>query len=223
MRVNADFTAAAFARTAEMDWIPSPTAGVERRMLDRVGDEVARATSLVRYAPRSRFPEHTHARGEEFLVLEGVFADEHGEYPAGTYVRNPPGSSHAPASPAGCVLLVKLRQFAEDDMDRVVVDTRSGAWQPTGVDGVERLALHAHGSERVALYRLAPGSRVPEHEHPGGEETFVLEGGLADGEREYVAGDWLRLPAGSRHAVTSEAGAVLWVKAGHLPPAEPAV
>ncbi|HKL62677.1 MAG TPA: cupin domain-containing protein [Woeseiaceae bacterium] len=223
MRVNADFSAPAFARTGEMEWIPSPTPGVQRRMLDRVGDEVARATSLVRYAPRSRFPEHTHGGGEEFLVLQGVFADEHGEYPAGTYVRNPPGSSHAPASPAGCVLLVKLRQFADDDTDRVVVDTRAGAWQPTGVDGVERLLLHGHGRERVALYRLARGSRVPEHEHPGGEETFVLEGGLADGEREYLAGDWLRLPPGSRHAVTSEAGAVLWVKTGHLPPTEPAV
>ncbi len=222
MRVNADFAAPAFARTAEMDWVPSPTACVERRMLDRVGDEVARATSLVRYAPRSSFPEHAHARGEEFLVLEGVFADEHGEYPAGTYVRNPPGSSHAPASPGGCVLLVKLRQFADDDTARVVVDTHTGGWQPTGVAGVEGLPLHAHGSERVALYRLAPGSRVPEHEHPGGEETFLLEGGLADGEQEYVAGDWLRLPPGSRHAVTSEAGSVLWVKTGHLPPAEPA-
>lgn len=223
MRVNADFSLPAFARTAEIDWIPSPTAGVERRMLDRVGDEVARATSLVRYAPQSRFPEHTHGKGEEFLVLEGVFADEHGEYPAGTYVRNPPGSSHAPASPGGCVLLVKLRQFADDDTARVVVDTHTGGWQPTGVSGVECLPLHAHGSERVALYRLAPGSRVPQHEHPGGEETFLLEGGLADGEREYLTGDWLRLPPGSRHAVTSEAGAVLWVKSGHLPPPEPAV
>jgi len=107
MRVNADFAAPAFARTAGMDWTPSPTVGVERRMLDRVGDEVARATSLVRYAPRSRFPEHSHARGEEFLVLEGVFADEHGEYPAGDWLRLPPGSRHAVTSEAGAVLWVK--------------------------------------------------------------------------------------------------------------------
>jgi len=223
MRVNADFAAPAFERTSEMEWIASPTAGVERRMLDRVGDEVARATSLVRYARASRFPEHTHGKGEEFLVLEGVFADEHGEYPAGTYVRNPPGSSHAPASPDGCVLLVKLRQFAEDDTARVVTDTREGAWESTGLEGVERLRLHAHGDERVALFRLAAGARIPEHEHPGGEETLVLEGGATDGEREYVAGDWLRLPPRSRHAVSSATGALLWVKTGHLPPADPAV
>jgi len=222
MRVNADFAAPAFERTSGMDWVPSPTAGVERRMLDRVGDEVARATSLVRYAPQSRFPEHTHGKGEEFLVLEGVFADEHGEYPAGTYVRNPPGSSHAPASPGGCVLLVKLRQFADDDTARVVVDTHAAEWEATGIEGVERLRLHAHGSERVALYRMASGSRVPEHEHPAGEEVFLIEGGLSDGEREYVAGDWLRLPPGSGHAVSSEAGAVFWVKTGHLPPADAA-
>ncbi len=218
MRVNADFAASAFERTGDMEWVPSPTAGVERRMLDRVGDEVARATSLVRYAPASRFPEHTHGKGEEFLVLEGVFADEHGEYPAGTYVRNPPGSSHAPASAEGCVLLVKLRQFADDDLARVVVDTHHGAWEATGIEGVERLPLHAHRSERVALYRMASGSRVPAHEHPGGEEVFLIEGGLSDGEREYVCGDWLRLPPGSGHAVSSPAGAVFWVKTGHLPP-----
>ncbi len=222
MRVNADFAAPAFERTSEMDWVSSPTAGVERRMLDRVGDEVARATSLVRYAPQSRFPEHTHSQGEEFLVLEGTFIDEHGEYPAGTYVRNPPGSSHRPASPEGCDLLVKLRQFAGDDTARVVVDTHGGAWEATGVEGVERLPLHAHGSERVALYRMAAGSRVPEHQHPGGEEVFLIEGVLSDGEREYMAGDWRRLPPGSGHAVKSETDAVFWVKTGHLPPEDAA-
>ncbi|GAL13613.1 hypothetical protein JCM19233_4618 [Vibrio astriarenae] len=51
--------------------------------LDRVGGEVARATSIVRYKPNSAFSPHTHDGGEEFFVLEGVFSDEHGDYPQG--------------------------------------------------------------------------------------------------------------------------------------------
>ncbi|RHY06439.1 hypothetical protein DYB36_006402 [Aphanomyces astaci] len=57
-------------------------------MLDRDGDEVALATTLVRYAPNSTFPSHKHDAGEEFLVLEGTLHDDHGAYPTGTYVRN---------------------------------------------------------------------------------------------------------------------------------------
>jgi len=92
----------------ELPWVPSPAKGVDRRMLDRVGNEVARATSVVRYAPKSRFDAHEHALGEEFLVLEGVFADEHGEYPAGTWVRSPHRSQHHPFSTEGCLIYVKV-------------------------------------------------------------------------------------------------------------------
>lgn len=222
MHINADFSEPAFERTSCMDWVPSPTAGVERRMLDRVGGEVARATSIVRYAPGSRFPSHTHGGGEEILVLEGVFSDEHGVYPAGSYLRNPPGSAHAPASEDGCVLFVKLWQFAADDRSRVVIDTAAANWRPTGLPGVERLPLHAHGAERVALYRLEPGADIPEHGHDGGEEVLVLDGVLRAGGRDHRAGDWLRFPDGSRHAVSSAAGARLYVKTGHLPPEIPA-
>ena len=89
MRLNADFSKRAVIRPNDYEWVPSPMPGVERMMLDRIGDEVARATSLVRYAPDSTFSPHTHDGGEEFLVLEGEFGDEHALYPAGTYVRNP--------------------------------------------------------------------------------------------------------------------------------------
>ena len=89
MNLNSDFGARAAIHAARLDWMPSPIPGVDRRMLDRIGDEVARATSIVRYAQHSRFAPHTHGGGEEFLVLDGVFQDEHGDYPTGTYVRNP--------------------------------------------------------------------------------------------------------------------------------------
>lgn len=180
---------------------------VERRMLDRVGDEVARATSIVRYAPRSRFTAHVHGGGEEFLVLEGVFEDEDGDYPAGTYVRNPPGTRHSPASQAGCVLFVKLRQFAPEDLEPVRLAT-----------GFRPMALCSRPGEEVRLERWAPGEArdVPV---PGGLELLVLEGGFEEGAERFERLSWLRLPAGSTlRARAGSDGARLWSKSGHLPP-----
>lgn len=172
---------------------------------------------LVRYRPGSRFPRHEHALGEEFLVLEGTFEDEQGQYPAGTYVRNPPGSGHAPWSDAGCVLFVKLRQFHPDDRERVVVDTRSAEWFPGIVKGIAVLPLHGFGSERVSLVRWAANTWFTPHVHPGGEEIFVLDGAVEDEEGRYAAGSWLRNPPGSQHMPFSLEGCLLYVKIGHLP------
>lgn len=217
MLLNADLSQRAVSYADEAEWAPSPMAGVERRMLERDGDEVARATSVVRYRPGSRFPRHEHALGEEFLVLEGTFADEQGEYPAGTYVRNPPGSGHAPWSDPGCGLFVKLRQFHPDDRERVVVDTRSAEWVPGIVKGIGVLPLHGFGSERVSLVRWAANTRFTPHAHPGGEEIFVLVGAVEDEEGRYTAGSWLRNPPGSQHMPFSLEGCLLYVKIGHLP------
>ncbi|MFM7784015.1 MAG: cupin domain-containing protein, partial [Gammaproteobacteria bacterium] len=123
MKLNADLSLRVVLRASELPWLPSPTSGVERRMLYREGGEVARATSLVRYAPASRFPTHVHGGGEEILVLEGVFSDEHGDWGPGSYLRNPPGSAHAPFSVQGCTILVKLWQFAGGDHAQVFVDS----------------------------------------------------------------------------------------------------
>ena len=130
MELNADFSRRAVVHAASLAWTPSPIAGVERRMLDRIGDEVARATSIVRYAPRSRFSPHTHGGGEEFLVLDGVFQDEHGDFPPGSYIRNPPTSSHTPGSAPGCTIFVKLWQFDPDDRTHVRLDTAGMTYGP---------------------------------------------------------------------------------------------
>jgi anti-sigma factor ChrR (cupin superfamily) len=215
-RINADFGQRAVVDTRTAPWVASPLPGVERRLLDRVGGEVARATSIVRYAPGSHFSAHTHERGEEFMVLDGVFSDEQGDYPAGSYVRNPPRSRHAPHSEGGCILFVKLRQFAPDDLLRVVVHTRDAVFDATGPDGVSRLPLHGHGTERVRLVRLEPGAHVARHLHPGGEEVLVLAGGYRDELGSYGVGSWVRSPPGSAHEVSSDSGALLYVKSGHL-------
>src|SRR5690606_40967532 len=115
-------------RTQEQDWVPSPAAGVERKPLAREESERGHATSVVRYAPGASFSRHEHPLGEEILVLEGVFSDETGHYPAGTYIRNPPGSGHAPFSEEGCTLLVKLHQFDPRDTATVRIDTNAGHW-----------------------------------------------------------------------------------------------
>lgn len=131
MEMNADFSQRVVVHAARLPWVLSPMAGVERRMLDRIGDEVARATSIVRYAPDSHFSPHTHGGGEEFLVLEGVFQDEHGQFPAGSYVRNPPTSRHTPGSMPGCTLFVKLWQFDPADRTHVMINTESVRPPPT--------------------------------------------------------------------------------------------
>jgi anti-sigma factor ChrR (cupin superfamily) len=216
--VNADFSARIVLEIDALPWLASPQAGVERRMLDRVGGEVARATSIVRYAADSVFPEHEHALGEEFLVLTGIFSDEHGDYPAGTYIRNPPGSRHSPRSAPGCTIFVKLRQMHVGEHGRVVIDTGAAPWQHGEAEGHERISLYSaeQDGERVTMERLKAGARLPAYECPGGEELLLLEGDLADDAGTYRAQSWMRSPPGSGHGLRSDAGALYWVKRGHL-------
>ena len=217
MNLNDDFSMRIVARAADAAWTPSPRSGVDRRMLDRVGGEVARATSVVRYAPGSRFDRHVHAGGEEILVLDGVFSDESGDHAAGSYLRNPPGGDHAPFSHEGCLLFVKLRQFAPDDLVSVRCDTRSLPWRQGLVPGLSVMPLHSHDGVDTALVRWAPNTRFNAHVHPGGEEILVLEGVFSDDAGDYPAGTWLRSPRWSRHApFTGPAGALIFVKVGHL-------
>lgn len=219
MRINAEFSQRVVVRPGETGFVPSPTPGVERLMLDRIGEEVARATTIVRYAPNSSFPAHVHGGGEEFLVLEGLFLDEHGAYPIGTYARNPIGTRHSPsAGPEGAVLFVKLHQFSPEDTERKAIDTRAATFLPGLVPGLTVLPLHEHGTERVALVRWAPNTRFNPHRHWGGEEILVLEGVFEDEFGRYPAGSWLRSPHLSSHTpFTGPEGALIYVKTGHLP------
>ena len=158
-------------------------------MFDRIGDEVARATSLVRFPPNSTFPPHVHGGGEEFFVLEGAFGDEHRMYPAGTYVRNPIGTSHSPrVGDEGCLIFVKLHQFDQEDDTSVVIDTRTAEWPERYEPGLELMPLHQFQDENVVLIRWAPNTPFKEHTHHGGEEVFVIEGCFCDEYGEYPAG-----------------------------------
>lgn len=216
MRINADLKKRLVIDTEAMDWTASPLAGVERRMLDRHGAESGRATSLVRFQPGSTFAPHDHPEGEEFLVLDGVFSDETGDFGPGSYIRNPPGSRHKPHSDPGCVIFVKLCQMAADDTATVHIDTSRGEWRPGDTPGYEIMPLFEHGLERVALLQWHGAFAFPRHDHPGGEEILVLDGALEDEHGRYRRGNWLRNPPGSAHSAFADGPGRILLKTGHL-------
>lgn len=213
MRLRADHGRRAVVDTRAASWVPSPQPGVERILLEREGDELARATSLVRYDVGAAFPAHEHGRGEEFLVLEGEFRDEHGIYPAGSYVRNPWGSRHAPFAPRGCVLFVKLRQIPAGDGARVFAPDAVARCSALP-EGTNELVLHETAVERVALVRWPAGYRGPRRVHLQGEEELVLEGAFEDEQGTYPAGTWLRQPPGSTQQPRTDRTCILFTRRG---------
>ena len=218
-RINADFRQRVVILPSDYQWVDSPMPGVKRMMLDRIGDEVARATSIVKYAPFSEFSPHRHDGGEEFYVLDGVFADEHHQYPVGSYVRNPIGTSHQPKVGAeGATIFEKLHQFAQDDQEQKIVNTQSEPWRQGLVDGLQVMPLHEFEGEHVALVKWAPNTQFNPHRHWGGEEIFVLAGTFYDEHGSYPSGTWIRSPHMSEHTpFTKDDGALIYVKTGHLP------
>lgn len=204
--------------TAALAWEASPSGTVWRKPLYRVGGEHGPVTSLVRYAPGGSFRPHFHPGGEEILVLEGVFADEYGDYPAGTYLLNPDGSRHAPRSDLGCLLFVRLRQYPGADRPRVVVDTTTGAWVPGPAPGIEIQLLHVQAGypEQMYLERWKPGASRPRLGDPGGEEVLILQGELCDEWGVHGPGGWLRYPAGNAGVFRSAVGCRLYVRVGGL-------
>ena len=217
MDLNADFSKRVLVHTDEIDWLASPMAGVHRRMLDRIGDEVARATTIVRYAPGSHFSPHIHSGGEEFIVLEGVFQDEHGDYPVGSYIRNPPTSAHTPGSEQGCVIFVKLWQFDMDDRTQVKINMNKMASVPAeGRSGIWVMPLFEDDRESVQLETWEPGAHVS-MDLPGGGEFLVLEGGFRAGRDQLRRQSWLRLPLRANlEAEAGPDGATVWIKHRHL-------
>lgn len=218
MRIHADFSQPAMVVAGNQEWVRSPENGVDRIMLDRIGAEVARATSIVRYAPGSKFSRHEHPKGEEFLVLEGVFSDEHGNYPTGTYVRNPPGSGHSPFSKDGCRILVKLRQFDPADLAPVVIDSGdAGLWQCDEAGLTSYLKLHEFDTENVQMLRLPKGSDYSLAVGEGGVEVLVISGSISFEGKKLSDESWLRLPTGTNMLLLANSATTLWMKSGHLP------
>jgi anti-sigma factor ChrR (cupin superfamily) len=215
MNLHDDYSQRVVLNHNDLPWVPSPEAGVQRRMLDRRGGEVARATSIVRYEAGAKFESHTHDLGEEIFVLGGVFSDETGDYPAGSYIMNPPGSSHSPYSETGCLLFVKLRHLGADQQQREVVDTTRTPWLQGLVPGLKVMPLMQQGTGST-LVRWAPQTFFNPHRHFGGEEIFVVDGVFEDEHGRYPQGSWIRSPHMSQHQPFSREGCTIFVKTGHL-------
>ncbi|MEY3498163.1 MAG: hypothetical protein RLZZ325_1170 [Pseudomonadota bacterium] len=215
MNLHSDYTQRVVLHQEDLPWVDSPEPGVQRRMLDRIGDEQAKATSIVRYEPNTRFVAHRHDLGEEILVLDGVLSDEYGDYPAGTYLMNPPGSSHAPYSESGCTLFVKLRHLGDEQRERELIDTNTAEWLQGLVPGLTVMPLMRQGSGST-LVRWAPNTYFNPHRHYGGEEIYVVDGVFADEYGTYPKGSWIRSPHLSMHTPYSKEGCTIFVKTGHL-------
>ncbi|MGI9284314.1 MAG: cupin domain-containing protein [Pseudomonadales bacterium] len=215
--VNADFSKRVVVHGAELEWQDSPMAGVSRRMLDRIGDEVARATTIVRYDTNSHFSPHVHTGGEEFVVLQGVFQDEHGDFPVGSYIRNPPQSKHTPGSKPGCVIFVKLWQFDMNDRTHIRTDiNKIGALSDPTRPGVTITPLYEDERELVRVEQWQPGTELT-LDTSGGAEILVLEGGFEESGDSLRPQSWLRIPiGGNMNAKAGPQGARVWVKTGHL-------
>jgi anti-sigma factor ChrR (cupin superfamily) len=218
IELNADLRMPASAKIDELCWTLSPQKGVQRKLLERDGGEkVVRATSIVRYAPGSSFYDHTHDGGEEFLVLDGTFSDASGDFPKGWYVRNPPGSSHAPFSKEGCTIFVKLGQFQRFDRRAMRKDTScaNADWH-AGENGTKTLSLHESANEHISLVQWPAGLKLDPYKFSGGLEIFVVSGRFVDEFGDHKVGDWLRIPAGFGHKPRAIEDTMLYIKTGHL-------
>jgi anti-sigma factor ChrR (cupin superfamily) len=212
---NLDFSQVVVIHTEQQPWMDSPVAGVQRIPLEREAAESGHVTSIVKYAPGSKFTSHFHPKGEEIFVLEGVFSDENGDYPAGSYLRNPPGSSHAPFSKYGCTLFVKLNQFKQLDQTLLAINTNQQAWLQ-GQGNLRVKHLHQFQEESVALVHWPAGESFTPHKHLGGEEILVLKGELKDEHGLYPKGTWIRTPHLSEHCPFVDEETIIFVKVGNL-------
>jgi len=217
MKINAEFDQRVVVHSEAMDWVSSPMPGVSRRPLDRVGEEVARATTIVKYEAGSHFSPHVHTGGEEFIVLSGVFQDERGDFPAGSYIRNPPQSKHKPGSDEGCVIFVKLWQFNSEDRVHVRLNMNFMKAAPHNEFlGVAISSLYYDEFEEVSVLDFEPGAEIQLNVE-GGAELIVLEGDLQEADDSLVRHSWLRVPAGGKiQAKAGSLGAKVWMKQGHL-------
>jgi len=216
LRLNMDFEKPVCILPEQFEWTASPADGVSRVPLERMSAESGHKTSFVRFRPGSYFPAHQHPLGEEIYVLEGVFSDQFGDYPAGSYLRNPPGSSHRPFTEEGCTLFVKLDQFDMNDKEKVVLRPAEQQWRP-GIGGLQVAPLHSYGTESTALVFWPANEVFQRHAHYGGEEIVVIKGEFTDEYGQYPAGSWIRSPHLSEHFPRVKEETLILVKVGHLP------
>lgn len=215
MMFNMDFLAEVLINSNEQAWQPSPMAGVWRKPLAREEAERGHATSVVKYDAGSFFRSHPHPGGEEIFVIKGTFSDESGDYHAGSYFRNPPGTSHAPHSKDGCELFVKLHQFKSDDSAQVCINTEKFLLSKQAFH-----LLHEHKEEKVYWLHLATASDLAcvsaILKNIDSIELLILDGELSYGDKLLVNSCWLRTHNFKLNLLKINKSTVLWCKTGHF-------
>lgn len=95
----------------------------------------------------------------------------------------------------------------------MLVTSATAEWTPSRVPGIAVKVLRNDkaSGRSSALVRFDPGATFPAHDHPGGEEVFVLEGEIRIGKHHLKAGDYLYTPPDGKHAASSEGGCVFLV------------
>ena len=218
MKTNADLSYRAERNINNIEWETSVMPGVLRKRLDQ--DEsmppIERVTTVVSFAPDSFFKPHTHDGGEEFIVLEGVFSDQHADYPEGSYVRNPVGTRHKPFSKNGCTILVKLWQMQPNDQKHVVINTRESSLWKQNADNSKQLDLFLNDYEQNVMLKWPKGLTLNQQAFPHGVEYFVLQGSFSDDQGQHSSGGWLRLPVNSQQNITVSEDCLVYRKTGHL-------
>jgi len=211
--INSDFSIPVAIETQAMEWLDSPMPNVHRKRLELIGASMPRLTTVVRFAPDSYFKAHTHDGGEEFLVLDGVFSDAFGNFAKGSYVRNPPGTSHQPFTKEGCTILVKLRQFQSGDKIQFSINTANDRnWNKSSAVGVEHMPLHQFQSEQVGMYKFNNNSASLNLDIEALAEIYIFSGNLEINQKNYSQGYWLRYPASTSLEIKSLGEAIIWIK-----------
>jgi len=218
MKLNADLSLRASLNINQLEWENSPSAGVQRLRLEADDDSppVERVTTIVHFAPKSSFSGHVHPGGEEFLVLDGTFSDQHADYPKGYYVRNPKGTGHAPHSDEGCTIIVKLWQMHPDDDQQLAINTNDESLWTSDPETGDVLGLFKADYETVEMLRWYKNMQFNNLKFKGGVEYFILNGSFSDDTDTYTEGSWLRLPAGSKQNININEDCLLLRKTSHL-------
>lgn len=90
-------------------------------------------------------------------------------------------------------------------------------WQPLiekGIHyaGVSVISLHYNDQRKrstTILLKFEPGAAYPYHNHPDGEEIYVLSGDVIIEQATLNTGDYLYTPPGFKHSVTTSSGCTL--------------
>ncbi|WP_017444538.1 cupin domain-containing protein [Gayadomonas joobiniege] len=213
--LNMDFSQMVSINTNEQNWQSSPKNGVWRKLLAREFKEHGHATSIVKFAPGASFSLHKHPGGEEIFVLDGVFSDHTGDYKAGHYFRNPQGFHHAPFTKSGCLLLVKLHQFAPTDTQHIQQKVELDFARITP-QNISIQVLHEFDQEITQIEYWLTGSSQMAPITSFGEEIYVISGCLKDADKTYPAGTWLRTPTALQGPRVALQDTILFKKIGHL-------